>query len=527
MEMHWINKWLFSTNHKDIGVLYLIYGLFAALLGTAFSIAMRIELSSPGLLIFKNAEQAYNISISAHGLIMIFYFVMPVLIGAAGNWLIPVLLGVVDMNYPRMNNFSFWILVPALFLLVSSSLIEGGAACGWTAYFPLSGIDNHSGASVDLVILSLHLAGLSSLFGSINFIVTILAMKNPNWPLLELPLYVWAILVTSILLLTAVPILASALTMLLLDRNFNTNFFDVAGGGSSVLWAHLFWLFGHPEVYIIILPAFGLISHIISYYAQKPIFGVVGMISAIVSIAILGWLVWAHHMFTIGLATDSRAYFSAATLIIAVPTSIKIFSWLATLYAGKMVFSPSNLFALAFIFLFTFGGLSGVILANSSLAVFFHDSYYVVAHFHYVLSLGAVFAIFSFFFLWFSKMFNIQYNWALATVIFLVLFIGTNLTFLPQHNLGLNGMQRRVLDWPDAFWLLNWISSLGSIISLTATILFIVLIQNAFILKRKTENFQNKELFSVVKESNRVNSLDWIIGNAPIDHLFTNQIRLI
>ena len=523
----WIVKWLFSTNHKNIGILYLIFGLFAALVGASLSVAMRIELSTPGAHLFAGDFQSYNVTITAHGLVMVFYFIMPTIIGAYGNWLVPILLGLVDMAFPRLNNISFWLIVPSFFLLLLSSIVEQGAGIGWTAYYPLSGIDAHSGPSVDLAILALHVAGVSSLLGAINFIVTICNMKVDSMPLLQAPLFVWATLTSAILLLTAIPVLAAALTMLLLDRNFNTNFFDAAGGGNPVLWAHLFWLFGHPEVYIIILPAFGLISQILSFNANKPIFGITGMIFAMLSIAILGWVVYAHHMFTVGLATDSRSYFSAATLVIAVPTAIKVFSWLATIFGGSLYLTPSMLFALAFIFLFTFGGLTGVVLANGSLAVLFHDTYYVVAHFHYVLSLGAVFAVCAAFFLWFNKMFGITYNSALGVVIFIVLFIGVNLTFFPQHNLGFNGMQRRVFDYPDSFWALNYISSFGSMTALIATALLFVLIQNALILKIPSEHFKaHTEAFTTNIDKPGQSTLDWIIGNPPIEHLFANYIYL-
>lgn len=515
------------NNHKNIGILYLIFGLFAALVGASLSIAMRIELSTPGAHLFANDFQAYNVTITAHGLVMVFYFIMPTIIGAYGNWLVPILLGLVDMAFPRLNNISFWLIVPSFFLLLLSSVIEQGAGIGWTAYYPLSGIDAHSGPSVDLAILALHIAGLSSLLGAINFIVTICNMKVDSMPLLNAPLFVWGTLTTAILLLTALPVLAAALTMLLLDRNFNTNFFDPTGGGNPVLWAHLFWLFGHPEVYIIILPAFGLVSHVLSFNANKPIFGITGMIFAMLSIAVLGWLVYAHHMFTVGLATDSRSYFSAATLVIAVPTAIKVFSWLATIFGGSLNFTPSMLFAIAFIFLFTFGGLTGVVLANGSLAVLFHDTYYVVAHFHYVLSLGAVFAVFAAFLLWFNKMFGITYSTPLAAATFFVLFIGVNLTFFPQHNLGFNGMQRRVFDYPDSFWTLNYISSFGSITSLVATGLLFLLIQNALILKNKSHHFKaNDEAFTSMSDKAGQPTLDWMIGNPPIEHLFANYIYI-
>lgn len=508
-------------DHKNIAILYFLFGLWAALIGTALSIIMRIELSSATDNILKGNGQLYNVTITAHALVMVFYFIMPILIGFFGNWLIPVQLGCADMLFPRLNNISFWLLVPSFMLLILSSVIEQGAGTGWTVYFPLSGIDSHSGPSVDMAILALHLVGISSLMGAINFIATILAMRSKRLPLLQAPLFVWASLITAFLLLTVLPILAAALTMLLLDRNFNTNFFDAAAGGDPLLWAHLFWVFGHPEVYIIALPVFGLISHVLSNSSLKPVFGSLGMILAMLSIGIIGWLVWAHHMFSVGLATDSRAYFSAATLVIAVPTSIKIFSWLATLFGGQIRLTTEMLFAIAFIFLFTLGGLSGIILANGSLAVFLHDSYFVVAHFHYVLSLGAVFAVFAAFFAWHTKILGFAYNESLGIVVFILIFLGINLTFLPQHNLGYNGFQRRVSSYPDAFEAFNYYSSLGSIISLIATLLFMFLLFYSMGLT-KLANKMNSEWFQVNWTKQGIHSLEYLTGTPTESHTFMN-----
>ena len=519
-KLGFFTRWFCSTNHKDIGILYILTAFAVGCISVGFTMFMRLELMEPGVQYMTFGDgtpngHMWNVLVTGHGITMMFFVVIPALFGGFGNFFMPLQIGAPDMAFPRLNNLSYWLYVAGSSLAILSVVTPGGngqlgSGVGWVLYAPLSTAEQ--GMSMDFAIFAVHLSGASSILGAINMITTFLNMRAPGMTMLKVPLFPWSIFVTAWLILLSLPVLAGAITMLLTDRNFGTAFFDPAGGGDPILYQHILWFFGHPEVYIIVVPAFGIVSHVISTFSKKPIFGYTGMVFAMVGIGALGFVVWAHHMYTVGMSTFSQTYFMLATMVIAVPTGIKIFSWIATMWGGSIEFRTPMLFSMGFLFLFTVGGVTGIVLSQAGVDRAYHDTYYVVAHFHYVMSLGAVFGIFAAVYYWIGKMSGRQYPEMWGKIHFWMMFIGANITFFPQHFLGRQGMPRRYIDYPEQFSLYNEISSYGAFLSGASFLLFIgIMIYTVRAGQKITkENYWDDELAT----------LEWTLPNPPPAHTF-------
>ncbi len=529
-ERGFFTRWFMSTNHKDIGILYLFVAGIVGFISVLFTVYMRLELMHPGVqyMCLEGARfiadasapctpngHLWNVMITYHGVLMMFFVVIPALFGGFGNYLMPLQIGAPDMSFPRMNNLSFWMYFAGVCLGVASLLAPGGngqlgSGVGWVLYPPLS--TSEAGYSMDLAIFAVHVSGASSILGAINIITTFLNMRAPGMTLHKVPLFAWSVFVTAWLILLSLPVLAGAITMLLMDRNFGTSFFQPAGGGDPILYQHILWFFGHPEVYIIIIPGFGIISHVIATFSRKPIFGYLPMVYAMVAIGVLGFVVWAHHMYTVGMSLTQQSYFMMATMVIAVPTGVKIFSWIATMWGGSVEFKSPMLWAFGFLFLFTVGGVTGIVLSQAPIDRAYHDTYYVVAHFHYVMSLGAVFAIFSGIYFYLPKFSGrAAPEWA-AKLHFWMMFIGANLTFFPQHFLGRQGMPRRYIDYADAFALWNYVSSIGAFIAFASFVFFIVVLAYTLLAGRRETRPNPWNEFA--------DTLEWTLPSPPPEHTF-------
>ena len=527
-------RWFMSTNHKDIGILYLFTAGLLGFVSVSFTIYMRLELMEPGVqyMCMENLDRVanaaalsagectpnghlWNVLITGHGILMMFFVVIPALFGGFGNYFMPLMIGAPDMAFPRLNNLSYWMYFTGSTLAVLSIITPGGndqagSGVGWVLYAPLS--TREGGMSMDFAIFAIHVSGASSILGAINMITTFLNMRAPGMTLHKVPLFAWSIFVTAFLILLSLPVLAGAITMLLTDRNFGTTFFDPAGGGDPILYQHLLWFFGHPEVYMIIVPGFGIVSHVISTFSRKPIFGYLPMVYAMVAIGALGFVVWAHHMYTVGMSLTQQSYFMLATMVIAVPTGIKIFSWIATMWGGSIEMKTPMLWAFGFLFLFTVGGVTGIVLSQAGVDRAYHDTYYVVAHFHYVMSLGAVFCIFAGIYYWFTKMSGRAYpEWA-GKLHFWMMFIGANITFFPQHFLGRQGMPRRYIDYPEQFAYWNEISSYGAFLSFASFLFFICIIFYSLI--------WGKKVTEPAYWGKHADTLEWTLSNPPPEHTF-------